>query len=621
MKKILSVLLCLFAFCHSASAFDFSMSERMSIEQSELGLLREIHESANTNQGTGSRSYVYPALCKLYFGTDTARANELLVDEHITECKTRSDFERAPFQLYWSMPAYIKVYYMFNSSDGTRYNGALNPETEQKMLEVMWAFTEVYGSELFSDDNNRVFNSENHDMLCKSAVYLAAQALSKTEEYGSRVLDGGKTLNEFVSQAEDFFDLYFTNRAKTGLYIEGSESYRTITLEGIYNLMDFSGSETVRKKAKMFADITWIEYAVESLNGIRGGAKSRVYNRPGDADVGYQWFSMLGSLYFDLNGEKNPSVIASILVNNYRPPEIAREIARQVDKGNYEFIRQIPGYGSYSVLSIDGFDIPIYDIKDDKGVITYTYATPDYVAGTMYQENAKGLSLLSSQNRWQGAIFKVENNARIYPCTDVSTTTHNNFDSVQKGPVMFFKKNADIGGETVIYISPGAFKTTNGEIQLNNGWLFGRMGNAYFGVKPLSGTIMQKEGKVILTEGYSPFVIHVGSEAEDGKFETFTNRVVNNQYYAKGNMVCYRDYKWGEVSLSISGETEHFINGKSVEYNPVFIMKSPYINSAKNSGVFEITFEGKRIFYDFNEGTVRSVPYIRKDLKNENNKH
>ena len=46
------------------------------------------------------------------------------------------------------------------------------------------------------------------------------------------------------------------------------------------------------------------------------------------------------------------------------------------------------------------------------------------------------------------------------------------------------------------------------------------------------------------------------------------------------------------------------VNDSSVPYNLEFIMKSPYLNSVKNSGVFDVTFNDKHIIYDFNTATV-----------------
>lgn len=566
------------------------------VPDADISVYREILKNAGSNPGSGSRSYVYSALCKLYTGKDVKRANELLVDEKIVSVSTKEEFEESPFQLYWSMPAYIKAYAMFNSENGKRTPGLLEPETEKQMEKVMWSFVQSYYEGLFTDNPLRVVDSENHDMLKKSSVYLAVQCLK--DKPGYSVLPDGKMSDEFVEFAGDYFDRWFTERAKSGLLVEGSENYRTITLEGVYNIMDLAEKPILRNKAKMFADVLWIEYAVETLNGIRGGGKTRVYNRTGEADNGFLWFAMLGSIYFGMNEERNPSPIVSVLVSDYRPPRIAQKIIDS-KSGSFEFIKMIPGCG---VTETEG-NIPVYTLDANKKVMSYQYITPEVIAGSLCEENPEELTLISSQNRWQGIIFKEGFNNRIYPYVDTTASTHNNFSVVQNGPVMLFKKNAEISFNTGIYIS--GFGGEINEQTLENGWLYGQFGDAYYGIKPLNGTIYSANGKVLLTESNSPFVIQTGSKEECGTFDTFKRRLQNNSFSMKGNNAVYRDSKWGEISL---GQNSRSVNGKEPDYTPDFVMKSPFLKGEK--GLFDVVCNGKRIIYDFNVGKVYEIPYI-----------
>ena len=568
------------------------------IPDEELVVYNRIKDNAEVKEGSGSRSYVYSALCKLYSGRDVKKANLLLSDEKIVSVSSKEEFEQSPFQLYWSMPAYIKIYSLFNSQNGKRTPGLIEADTEKQMENVMWSFVQSYYDNLFTDDPCRIADSENHDILKKTSVYLAVQCLKNKDDY--TILPDGKTIDEFLKFAEEYFDKWLTERAKIGLLVEGSENYRTITLEGIYNLMDLSENHIVRNKAKMFADVLWIEYATESLNGIRGGGKTRVYNRAGEADNGFLWFAMLGSIYFGLNKEYNPSPIVSVLASDYRPPEIAEQIINGRTE-SFEFIKTIPGCGKTE--NVEGN--PVYILDTEKKVMSYQYITPDYIAGTLFEENEKELILLSSQNRWQGVIFADGFNNRLYPYTDTSASTHNNFFSVQNGPLMMFRKNSDIGVESGIYIS--GFGGVFAEDDFENGWFFGKFENAYYGIKPLNGSLYSKNGKLLLTESNSPFVIHIGCEMEDGSFVTFKNRVKNNSFFAGGNNAYYHDVKWGEISL---GENTRLINGKALDYNPPFVMDSPYMKSEKGSGIYDVTFDGKRIIYDFNSGKIYHLPYI-----------
>lgn len=577
-------------------------------ESFELTRFKLLYENAKTRQGTGGRSYVYTALSLLLTGLNDEKANTLLNDEKITSINEYEDFEKAPFSMYWCMPAYIRIYMLYNTENGINRRDALKPETEANMKRIMWAFLENYYENVFTEDNNplRITNSENHDALQRASLYLSALALSKTDDYGGKNLPDGKTLAEFVSHAEEFFIKYIDERAKIGLFVEGSENYRAVTLESLYNIYDFTDSETLKKKVKMFLDIVWIEYAAESIDGIRGSAKTRVYNKATDAGSGLLWTSSLGSLYFGLNKDEKCETIITLPASSYRPPEIAKKIARAENKGNYELVKSIPGKGTTEVLKLTNKDFPIYTLKPAGDVISYEYVTPTYAASTMYQDGSTPLTLISSQNRWEGAVFKGDKNARIYRYLDTDKSLHTHFLSMQKGPVMIFKKNTTAALDTGIYIYPYDFSEADGEIKTEGGWLFGEIYDSYYAVRAASGKLLQKEGKILLSDSESPFVIHLGNKIDDGSLDEFKKKIKSNPLTFDGNCVCYTDKTWGRFEFNIK-TAERRLNGATYEYKAEKIMECPFINSYKNSGIFEINFGENKVVYDFNELTVKAI--------------
>lgn len=614
MKKIISLIL-IAALILSATSFAKGENKAVfydggtsciDLYSFELTRLAELIKNAKTKQGTGGRSYVYTALTLLLTGLDDEKANNLLNDEKITSIKEYMDFEKAPFSMYWCMPAYIRIYMLYNSENGINRRDALKPETEANMKRIMWAFLESYYENVFTDDNTplRIVNSENHDALQRASLYLSAFALSKTDDYKGKKLPDGKTLPEFVSYSEEFFIKYIDERAKTGLFVEGAENYRAVTLESLYNIYDFTENVALKKKVEMFLDIVWIEYAIESIEGIRGGAKTRVYNRATDAASGLLWTESLGSLYFNLKENEKRETLITLIASSYRPPEIAGKIAKAENKGNYEVVKSIPGKGTTEVIKLANIDMPVYTLNPTGDVITYEYVTPTYAAGTMYHDESTPVTLISSQNRWEGAVFRGDKNARIYRYLDTDKSLHTHFLSMQKGPVMIFKKNTSGAFDTGIYIYPYSFAEADGEIKTEGGWLFGEIYDSYYAVRAASGKLLQKEGKILLSDSESPFVIHLGNKFDDGSFEDFKKNIKSNPLTFDGNSVCYNDKRWGRFEFNIK-TAERRINGKALSSKAENIMESPFINSVKNSGVFEVSFEGEKIIYDFNENTVK----------------
>ena len=115
---------------------------------------------------------------------------------------------------------------------------------------------------------------------------------------------------------------------------------------------------------------------------------------------------------------------------------------------------------------------------------------------------------------------------------------------------------------------------------------------------------MQKEGKILLSDSESPFVIHLGNKFDDGSFEDFKKNIKSNPLTFDGNSVCYNDKRWGRFEFNIK-TAERRLNGKALPYKAENIMESPFLNSVKNSRIFEVSFEGEKIIYDFNENTVK----------------
>ena len=174
---------------------------------------------------------------------------------------------------------------------------------------------------------------------------------------------------------------------------------------------------------------------------------------------------------------------------------------------------------------------------------------------------------------------------------------------------MMFKKNSNestVNYATGVHIYPFEFMESNGELPLDEGWLFGQFEDTYYAVKPLEGTLIQKDNKILLSESESPFIIQIGSKAENCSFEKFKKKIKSNLLSYNGNTVYYKDKTWGEFEFNPmkAPEKARVVNNSSVPYNLAYVVKSPYLNSVKNSGVFDVTFGEEHIVYDFNKVEV-----------------
>ncbi|MEO0966695.1 MAG: hypothetical protein AAFY08_16520, partial [Planctomycetota bacterium] len=74
---------------------------------------------------------------------------------------------------------------------------------------------------------------------------------------------------------------YLRERVKKGFFLEvASQGNMKFTVSSIHDLKDHAEDEELRALAKDFLDLVWAEWAQDQLVSIRGGSKTRWYDRP-----------------------------------------------------------------------------------------------------------------------------------------------------------------------------------------------------------------------------------------------------------------------------------------------------------------------------------------------------
>lgn len=573
-----------------------------SFESRRETLLKRTADMRETNDS--SRSYVHKALALLWLKKDVKKANELLTHDLIL----KASFDESPFILYWSMPALVRTYILFNNTDG-QVDKLLDDKTQQGLIDVFWKFVVEREKGLFSVDNNpwRIVGSENHDMLQKSTVLLIAQILKDMPGYRDRSLPSGMTLGEIYDHAIQFFHRYFTERAKHGLLIEGGGPYVGVTLEGIYNIRDFAGDQSLSQKAEMFLNVFWIDYALESVNGIRGGAKSRVYRNWGP--VGLFTDSILAGLYFGFEFMRSvePNNTICMLTSDYQPPSIAEYFATQLEsRGEFPYITRRPGTGTHVMEIIgsgEGSEFipqqqPVYYATTDESTLCYTYVTPDYVMGSFMLRPWVPVTQLRSQNPWEGVVFSIGVDSRVYPYLDTDRSVHVPFMTMQNGPIMITQRSSRFTEKVGIHVSEDLIRS----LQNDSGWLFGQAGNAFFAVKAVSGGLNWIGKTILLIDSSSPIVIHVGRKPDYASLDDFKKEIKSNILEYVNGVVRYVDKNWGEIVFKPAGWSPdmRLVDGQAIDYYPSNLFDSPYLRSEWGSGRIEVFNGTERLTYDFN---------------------
>lgn len=186
-------------------------------------------------------------------------------------------------------------------------------------------------------------DTENHWVLTYASLYLAAQAYP---DAGPERWFNGKSSAENMAEAQSYLDHWMKVTTAHGQGEYDSPNYIEEYAVGLSLLAGWAQDPAFRERARRMLDYVFYDYVVETLDGLYGGAHSRVYPRHIMAP-GRTASTALGWLLFGL-GEYEPSErqvtrhqlreelpergAKIIALSGYVPPPILERIARERSK-------------------------------------------------------------------------------------------------------------------------------------------------------------------------------------------------------------------------------------------------------------------------------------------------
>ncbi len=280
----------------------------------------------------------------------------------------------------------IRMLAMFGR-DG-KYPGRLEADVEAGLKARAWKFVceHLDVSNILPLEWKRQWGTENHDFRRKPWVYFALSALRKDPAYVGKSV-GGHTVEEWFGLMNDFMKQYLKDRVLVGMWIEPGGHYAHHTFDGMIDLYEAAPDPEVRQRAKMFLDLALIEDEQISVNGLRGGAKSR--NGPLSTET-----SKFKDLVF---GDK-----PGLLLSDYQAPPIA--VALRNAKGAvepYHICNRVPGEITPDKNSPDK-----NEYAHNSHLVSYAYRTPGYLLGIALQNPNLHYSPISDQQRCSSVIFQ-----------------------------------------------------------------------------------------------------------------------------------------------------------------------------------------------------------------------
>lgn len=618
----------------------------------------------------------------LYLNKDLTRANKIL-EEILEESERTHDS--------WNLEitsAICRIYFWFSNRCGS-IKGRLNPKTEAKLLETLWNRTVEKNDIHLARQGNTWWmdGSENHDLNAKMCNLVTSRIFMNEPEYKNRIypdygfgggyryghagyygagvnpdsrkFGGRANLSDSGRyNAEDhykewliYMKKYIIERAEHGIMLEyASPTYSKHSLNFFELGHTYSGDKEFKEMMADFLTLYWADWAQVTIDGIRGGPKTRNHRTIG----GYGNGSELVSFYMGGVGTANPFGFWNMFCD-YELPDIIWKMA--LDRESLgKFIYRSRGIGE----EVKCFPRPLGTERglycnSDSRLLRYSYVTPDYVLGTQMDHPGAVHSHLSVAGRWHGIIFTQSEKSRIVPYA--KTPDLKSFDmefmlqTVQHEQVLimqqyrqYFSIHPDWFPMTPISHKDIALWFGNDwdEKREKGGWIFVRKGRAYAAVRPVmwdeeyelenstrgndsqinfnapeaTPTVKIKEctytwdvnkTSIFLEDKYAAIIMEAADQDEFGNLDNFISDILNNPlalyktvvpgYHVMVYTGCSDNAK--EIVFNLGSPQIPIIDGEYLDYASDMTFDSPYIRSRYCSGKVTLSITNESLNLDF----------------------
>lgn len=513
---------------------------------------------------------------------------------------------------HWHSEMALRLIEFFGQK-GIKTAGLISHETEDKIFEAVWHYAkrrqeDQVGANTKAEADHEIsktwyiYESENHHVQSFTTLWHFSKLIKDRPGFKDRKYDDGRTAAEHYEAWKAYLKMYFTERAKKGIYIEMmSRDYNHKSVKGMFNVYDFTTDAQLKRKVRYYIDLYFTYWGEEQLNGISGGGKSRLYSdiSPGTSEYGYLFFGI---------GEKPrfQSTLLSAMTTSYRPPLLVVDIACDIEgRGDYEIRQRAMG------LAEPGYHTPPeYHMRTDSGgIVRYSYCTPEFIIGTAMFESRpyEDWAMISSQNQSRGIIFANNKAACILPEVEKikNNREYNSVWSVQQNGTLICQKLKDSRGAgrmRIWFAGEGLGSPTEA-----NGWVFAETPGAYAAVRVVDGgytwedqTDEVKGRWLVCGNEYSPVILEVDKKSNYNSFGEFKAKVFGNAMNYSNSILNYTGLYGDKFTFFADYSNPPKINGTPVNYSPAKTYDSQFLKADWNSGVVHIQKGNRELVLDFN---------------------
>jgi HEAT repeat protein len=505
----------------------------------------------------------------------------------------------------------LPLVYALHHSKSRHFPGGLTAETETLFKESMFSMVDWSSKAYFNDfvqDVMKLPGTENQSLQYRYGLwFLDLGLLNEDPAYARRMLRGGKTVAQCYAEWNAFMKEWLRTHALNGFWIELGSGYSgRYSLPAIFAFYVAATDPETRQLAKMFIDLALVEEAQAGYGEVRGGSKNRI------KDQGiYGTFGGITSLLYEgrtvegkgchqlaVSGYQAPAV--AVLLRNFEqyPPQPIIIANRRLGEVRAERADAADEAEPAAAAGNDD-DAPVPTNQGhaaDSNAVNYIWKSRHYMLGSMLRHPKTVMSILYNQRPWNGIVFA--NGKGLFPACPWSTP----YFSYQHENVLILQRDRTDKEAMSVFISPELEKTEE------NGWVFINAGDAYAGIKILTGGHTWAKGKflcLVPNVQTSPILIQGGDKNAFGSFANFKAAVQTNTLTFSDNKVEYSGPKQPRIEFftESTGQAPE-VNGKPFRPDATLVYSSPYMQRKAGESIVTVTVGGKRVVYDFDKATI-----------------
>ncbi len=462
-----------------------------------------------------------------------------------------------------------------------------------------------------------MYHSENHDF-----VFLTARYLMANEFAGDVFKAYGKTGAELYTQDGQNLKWFIRFRARRGWGEFDSGGYQFLVFNTLLTLYDHSKDQELADLAEKMCNLLLADMSVDTLNGLYGGARGRVYEHT-VLDPATSILNVIPYLYFGIADPRPESgqtrllsfermsyweLMNESLFSSFRPMNIVCDIAMQRNSQYVNLERK----------HLHNTDDPLPKEPLDGSIRKYTWYMPEkYILGSVQLQDpypaglAAGGYAKHQQHEWDFTIASGTKTkqfthhpgaggAHLYWSGDCNCKCTRTFQNKTAVLAIF-----DIPlAQKYQYIHAYLPREEFDEIVEDSGWIFARGGDVFSALYLTGGyrwvTSGEWAGVEVISDGAKKAsVFEVGHADTFGSFAGFINAIKKNPVLFDPSSMTLRYTSTQAGTIKINHDELRQVDGVDVDLNYA-LYDSPYMQSDWDSGVISLMYNGKKVVLNFN---------------------